>query len=243
MEVSKPAKIKVLLADDHEVVRKGLRLVLEMEADLEVIGEASNGLEVLEEVQVKQPDIVLLDLMMPRLNGIEVTKHLNNTFPEIKIIIFSFYANESYVLEALKAGVKGYVLKGSPISELLRAIREVIAGRRYLDPKLSQMAIDTFLLKLEPGEADPYNSLSSREKEILQLVAQGHTNTEIANKLFISRRTVEIHRANVMRKLGLRPQYVQLVQYAHERGILPSIAGQESAEDKEKPLGKKGKEE
>ncbi len=218
---SPDGKIKIILADDHEVVRQGLRALLEAEPDFEVIGESGNGLEAVQLVEKLQPDVLVLDLMMPGINGIEITRQVTKRVPKTSIVIFTFYGNEVYVLDALRAGAKGYVLKESSSTELIRAIREVQAGHRYLSSPFLDLAIDSYLKKSESTTSDPYESLTSREREVLQLAAQGLTNAEIAARLFISRRTVEIHRANLMRKLGLRTQYIQLVQYAQQRGLLP----------------------
>lgn len=211
--------IHMVLADDHRIVRQGLKLLLEGEPDFHVVGEASNGLEALRLVDSLQPAVLVLDLMMGDINGLEVARQVTEQTPRTGIVILSMYGNESYVLEALRAGAKAYVLKESTCTELVRAIREVALGRRYLGAPLSERAIDTYLQKSEPPEADPYESLTPREREVLNLAAQGLTNAQIAGQLSISRRTVEIHRANMLRKLGLPNQYTQLVRYAVKRGI------------------------
>lgn len=215
-------KISIILADDHQVVRQGLRTLLDSEKDLEVVGEAGDGLEAVQMVEKLQPNVLVLDLMMGGINGLEVTRQITKRIPGTNVIIFSIYGNEAYVLEALRAGAKAYVLKESDLSELVRAIREVSAGRHYLGPPLSELAIEAYLRKTETTKPDPYDTLTTREREVLHLAAHGLTNAEIASRLFISRRTVEIHRANMMRKLGLRTQHMQLVHYAIQRGILPS---------------------
>jgi len=210
----------IVLADDHHVVRQGLRSLLEAEPDFSVVGETGDGLEAAQQVERLQPDALVLDLMMPGLNGLEVTRQVSRRSPRTCVVILSMYANEAYVLEALRAGAAAYVLKESTSAELVRAIREAIAGRRYLSPPLSERAIESYMQKAESAELDPYETLTAREREVLHLVAEGHTNAEIAGRLFISRRTVETHRTNLMRKLGLRTQ-TDLIRYALRRGILP----------------------
>ena len=211
--------ISIVLADDHHVVRQGLRALLETEADFRIIGEAGDGLEAARLVENLQPNVLVLDLMMGGMNGIEVTRQVSKRSPKTTVVILSMHNNEAYVLEALRAGAKAYILKESSADELVRAIREVSAGRRYLGPPLSERVIDTYLRKAESSMLDPYDTLTTREREVLHLAAQGSTNAEIAARLFISRRTAEIHRTNMMRKLALHTQ-TQLVRYAMERGIL-----------------------
>jgi len=214
--------IKIALADDHAMVREGLRALLEEEPDFEVVGEADDRETTIKLVKHKQPAVLVLDLMMKgSLDGIEIIYHLSNHSPETSIVILSMYDNERYIIESLRAGAKSYVLKGSRVEELKRAIREVFAGRRYLGLPISQRAITTFVQKSEAHASDLYDTLTNREHEVLYLVAQGYTNTEIAAELFVSPRTVEVHRANVMRKLQLQ-NHAQLVQYALQRKLLPT---------------------
>jgi len=210
----------IVLADDHQVVRNGLRVLLEAEPDFSVVGEAGDGLEAVRLVERLQPDVLVLDLMMPGLNGLEVARQVSQRSPQTRVVILSMYDNEAYVLEALRAGAAAYVLKESTSAELVRAIREAVAGRRYLSPPLSERAIEIYIQKAESAALDPYETLTAREREVLHLVAEGHTNAEIAARLFVSPRTVETHRANLMRKLGLHTQ-TDLIRYALRRGILP----------------------
>jgi two-component system response regulator NreC len=212
--------ITFVLADDHNIVRQGLRSLLEAEADFKVVGEASDGLEAVRMVGSLNPDILILDLMMGGLNGIEVARQVNRRSPKTAIIILSMYNNEAYVLETLKAGAKGYVLKDSTSDELVKAVREAAIGRHYLSSSLSERAIENYIEKSKETYIDPYDTLTTREREVLHLAAQSCTNAAIAERLYISRRTVEVHRANVMHKLGLRSQ-PQLIRYAMKRGILP----------------------
>jgi two-component system, NarL family, response regulator NreC len=209
----------IILADDHPIVRRGLRSVLEAEKDFKLIGEAGDGLEAVRMVENLQPDILITDMMMPGLTGLEVTRQVKHRVPKTKIIILSMHASESYVLEALRNGANGYVLKDTVSEELVEAIRDVIAGRRYLSSQLSERAIETYILKAESTPEDSYDSLTTREREVLKLAAEGSTNNEIAERLFISPRTAETHRANLMKKLALS-NHTELIRYAIRRGVL-----------------------
>jgi len=214
-------KTRILLADDHRVVREGFRALLQSEPDFEIVGETGDGLEAVRLVEQQKPHVLVVDLMMPGLNGLEVARQVTHRSPRTRIVVLSMHANEAYVLEALKNGASAYVLKDASAAELVRAVREALAGRRYLSPPLSEPAIDSYIERAKSSDSlDLYDTLTNREREVLQLAAEGHTNGEIASRLFISPRTVETHRANVMRKLGLRSQ-TELVRYALQRGILP----------------------
>ncbi|HMV98725.1 MAG TPA: response regulator transcription factor [Acidobacteriota bacterium] len=212
--------ISIVLADDHHIVRQGLRALLEAESDFRVIGEASNGRDAIELVRKLHPSVLVLDLMMPVLNGIEVTRQLGKAHPQTKIVILSMYANEAYVLETLANGASAYVLKDSNTSDLVLAVREVAIGRRYLSPPLSDRAIEAYQEKARSASLDKYETLTTREREILQLAAEGSSSTDIAAKLGISARTAETHRTNLMRKLNLHSQ-ADLIRYALRRGIIP----------------------
>lgn len=210
----------IILADDHPIVRRGLRSVLEVEKDFSLIGEAGDGIEAVRLVENLTPNILITDMMMPGLTGLEVTRQVRHRVPKVKIIILSMHAAESYVLEALRNGANGYVLKDSAADELVHAIREVLAGRRYLSSQLSERAIETYIQKSESSITDSYDSLTNREREVLKLTAEGCTNNEIAERLFISPRTAETHRANLMKKLSLS-NHTELIRYAIRRGLLP----------------------
>lgn len=214
------SQIALVLADDHPVVRRGLRSLLEAETDICVAGETGDGLEAVDLVGRLHPDILVLDLMMPGLNGLEVTRRVRQRFPQTRVVVLSMYASEAYVLEALRNGASGYVVKDAGAADLMQAVREAAAGRRYLSPPLSDRAVEAYAEKSKGSTLDVYETLTDREREILQLVAEGYANTEIAARLSISPRTAETHRANVLRKLGLRNQ-TDLVRYALERGIVP----------------------
>lgn len=210
----------IALADDHPIVRQGLRALLQAEPDFRVVGEAGDGLETVELVERLQPDVLVVDVMMPGVSGLEVARQVQQRSPETRVVILSMHANEAYVLEAMRHGAAGYVLKDSTATDLVEAVRRVMAGRRYLSPPLSERAIDAYLQKSEEAQLDPYETLTSREREVLHLAAEGHTNAEIAERLSISPRTVETHRANMMRKLDLR-SHADLIRYALRRGIIP----------------------
>lgn len=211
--------INIVLADDHQVLRKGLKSLLCTEPDFNIIGEAGDGLETINLVEQLLPDILVLDLMLTGINGLEVTRQLNKKCPEVNIIILSMHSNEAYVLEALRSGAKAYILKESPPEELIRAIREVRTGRRCLSSSLSEQAIEAYIHKAEGKPVIPYEQLTTREREILQLTAQGISNTDVAARLFISVRTVETHRTNMMRKLHLHNS-AQLMQFAIQHNII-----------------------
>ncbi|MBN1978309.1 MAG: response regulator transcription factor [Anaerolineae bacterium] len=210
----------ILLADDHRIVRQGLRALLEAEPDFSLVGETGDGLEAIQLAERLQPDVIVLDLMMPGINGLEATRQIGDNCPQTRVIILSMHADEAYVLEALRNGASGYVLKDSSADDLVRAVREVEAGRRYLSPPLSERAIEAYTRKAQEASLDPYEELTNREREVLHMAAEGHSSTEIAERLSISSRTVETHRANMMRKLDLHSQ-TDLIRYALKRGIIP----------------------
>jgi two-component system response regulator NreC len=211
----------ILLADDHPIVRQGLRSLLEAEPGWDVVAEAADGLSAVELIEQLQPQVAIVDVMLPDLNGLEVVRRAMRHAPETKVIVLSMHADEPYVLEALRGGAMAYVLKATSTTSLIEAIREVMTGRRYLSPPLTQHAIDAYLQRANAANQplDRYESLTPREREVLQLVAQGTTNAEIAERLVISIRTVETHRANLMRKLELRTA-ADIKHFARERGLL-----------------------
>lgn len=210
----------IVLADDHPVVRQGLRTLLEAEPGFRVVGEAGDGFEAVRLVDLMKPAAAVVDLMMPGLNGTDVVKRIARVSPRTRVLVLSLYSNEGYVADALAAGAAGYAVKDSSASDLVRAVTEVARGRRFLSSPLSERAIEAYMEKLISHRPDPYKRLTSREREVLQLAAEGHTNAQIAGRLQISARTVEGHRANLMRKLGLTNQ-TALVRFALSRGILP----------------------
>lgn len=213
--------ITIVLSDDHNIVRQGLRALLESESDFKLVGEAEDGLKAVHLVEQLKPNVLILDLSMPNLNGLDVCRRIHKNVPDTKIIILSMHSNESYVQEALTLGASGYVLKKNDAVELIRAIREVTAGRRYLSPPLSDQAIEAYIKKKESSHGDGHKNITAREREILQLAAEGYIAKEIAQRLTISPRTVEHHLANLMNRFNLH-QTTDLIRYAQEQGLLPT---------------------
>ena len=214
------SKVRILLADDHRLVRQGLRALLDAEKDFAVVGEAADGLEAMRLVERLGVDVCVVDLTMPRLNGLEVTRQVSRKFPKVRIVVLSMHSSEPYVLQALRNGAAGYVLKDSCAEDLVRAIREVMAGRRCLTPSLSDRAVEAYVERAKKPSPDIYETLTTREREVLQLTSEGYTSGEIGVRLYISPRTVEVHRASVMRKLSVRNQ-AELIRYALKRELSP----------------------
>jgi len=212
--------VTVLLADDHPIVRQGMRNLIEAEAGYSVVGEAEDGLQAVQMAEQFKPDIIIVDMMMPRLNGLEAIRQITSRVPQTHSIVLSMQSADPYVVQALKAGASGYILKDSAPNEVINAIQQVLSGKRYLSPQLSEKLIDIFVAKLETDALDPYNALTNREREILQLAAEGFSNTTIAEQLSISPRTVEQHRQSMMNKMGFNNQ-TDLIRFALKRGILP----------------------
>jgi len=208
---------RIVLADDHQMVRAGLRLVLENELPCRVVAEAATGDEAVAYTQQQQPDVLVTDLVMPGQSGLEVIRQVHQLVPRTRIVVFSMYADERYVREALQSGALAYVLKESMANELVTAVRDVIAGQRYLSQALARRVIEAYA---QPTALDPYDTLTRRERAVLTLVAMGLTSGAIAAQLGISARTVDGHRTNVLRKLGLR-SLADLVRYAVQRDLLP----------------------
>jgi len=207
-----------IIADDHEIVRRGLRSLLEADGSCRVLADAADGLAAVQLVDKHKPALLILDLNMPRMHGLEVLKHVRNTSPNTRVIVLSMHNDEPYVIEALRAGAAAYLLKGSESQEIAQALKEVLAGRRYLSAPLSEWAINALTTRVA-DTSDPLGALSPREREVLQLASEGYANPEIAEKLFISPRTAETHRTNLMRKLALQSQ-TDLVRFSIRRGII-----------------------
>ncbi|HWE26566.1 MAG TPA: response regulator transcription factor [Polyangia bacterium] len=212
-------KTQILLADDHQVVLDGLRALLAGEDDLDVVGEATDGLQVLPKVLQLKPAVVVVDLMMPGLNGLEVVRQVKQRAPETRVIVLSMHANDAYVVEALRNGASGYVLKQAEAHALVDAIRAVRGGGRYLSPPLTDDKLERWQREAQAAPLDLYDTLSTREREVLQLAAEGLTSAAIGERLQIGKRTVETHRANLQRKLGLKSQ-AELVRLAVKKGLV-----------------------
>jgi DNA-binding NarL/FixJ family response regulator len=210
----------IILADDHQILREALRLLLETQADFQVVAEAGDGLVTLELVEKFHPDVLILDMMMPGLSGLEVARRVRRNFPKMKVIILSMYDMESYVVDSLLAGVAGYVLKKSSSQELISAIRQVLGGSLYLSPSLNERAIQAYIQRGQEAQLeDPFNTLTDREREVFQLAVEGLNNPQIAERLCLSARTVEMHRGNLMKKLGVHSQ-TELVIYAVKHDMI-----------------------
>jgi len=208
--------IRILIADDHAVVAEGLKHLVEAQSDLEVVATVGDGREAVRTAKETAPDVVLMDLSMPELNGADATRAIIDERPECRVIVLSMYAEREYVRRALKAGATGYVVKRSAAKELVDAIRAVHAGQRYLSPRVADVVIDDYAAD---GKADLLEKLSTREREVLQLLAEGRTGSEIAQRLTLSQKTVETYRARLVEKLGIR-DVAGLVKFAIQRGLV-----------------------
>jgi len=208
--------IRILIADDHAIVAEGLKHLVEAQSDLEVVATVGDGREAVRTAKETAPDVVLMDLSMPELNGADATRAIIDERPECRVIVLSMYAEREYVRRALKAGATGYVVKRSAAKELVDAIRAVHAGQRYLSPRVADVVIDDYAAD---GKADLLEKLSTREREVLQLLAEGRTGSEIAQRLTLSQKTVETYRARLVEKLGIR-DVAGLVKFAIQRGLV-----------------------
>jgi two-component system response regulator NreC len=212
-------KIRVLLAEDHTIVRQGIAAVLGTESDMEVVGEASNGLEAVELAKKLVPDVVLMDIGMRHLNGLEATREIRKLLPSLKILVLTMYDNEEWIFQILKAGASGYLIKDSAMTELTSALRAVYQGDSYLSPSISKMVIEEYIRRAEMGEKRGIEDLlSGREREILQLIAEGNSIPQISNLLCISKKTVEAHKTHIMEKLNIHDK-VGLIKYAIRSGL------------------------
>jgi two-component system, NarL family, response regulator NreC len=213
-------KIRILLADDHTLIRGGLRLLAEQQPDLVVVGEAEDGRQAVAMAATLKPDVAVLDIGMPNLNGIEAAKQITEGDSRAAVVILSMHADETYILRALKAGARGYLLKDSTESDLARAIRTVAEGKSFFSPAVSKVLLEDYVRKLQrTGGEDSFELLTPREREILQLIAEGKSNKDVANLLHLSVYTVETHRANIMEKLKLK-SVPELILYAVRKGVI-----------------------
>ena len=213
-------KLRILLADDHTVIRRGLRLVLERQPGFQVIGEAADGRETVALAEEHKPDVIVLDLSMPNLSGIEAARQICSKLPQTAIVTLSMHSDEGYVLRALKAGVRGYLLKDSGEDDLINAIKAVSQGKAFFSPSISKMLIEDYVRQMKQRDVDDsYELLTSREREILQLLAEGKSNKDIATMLNLSLHTVETHRSNILEKLNLHSM-PELILYAVRKGVI-----------------------
>lgn len=214
------SKIRVLIVDDHAIVREGLRVLLEAEPDIEVVEEATEGQEAVDKTKKLNPDIVLMDITMPGMNGLEATRLIKNQSPDVKVMALTMHESDEYFFEILDAGASGYVIKGGSSRELISAMRAVWRGDVFLYPSMTKKLLRDYLQRVRAGQdRENYDGLTEREREILRLIAEGLTNNEIAELLVLSASTVQTHRANIMAKLGLHSR-TELVKYAIRRGFI-----------------------
>lgn len=212
--------IRILLADDHRMMRSGLRLMLERQPGFKVVAEAADGRETVELIESVNPDVVVLDVAMPNLNGIDAARQITQRYSTVAVVILSMHSDEGYVLRALKAGARGYLLKDSPESDLVNAVRAVHEGKAWFSPAISRMLVDDYVRQLrQHGVDDSYELLTTREREILQLLAEGKSNKDVANLLKLSLYTVETHRGNMLQKLNLHGT-AELILYAVRKGVI-----------------------
>lgn len=213
-------KVRVLIVDDHAIVRDGVRMILEAQPDIEVVGEASDGREALEAARQLSPGVVLMDIAMPGMNGLEATAAIRQDLPDVQVLILTMHEDYEYFFEVLRAGASGYVLKGASSDDLVSAIRAVHQGGVYLHPAVAKNLVSDYVKRMEPGEDRArYDGLSDRERQVLKLVAEGETSRQIAEELFLSVNTVQTHRAHIMEKLGLHNR-TDLIRYALRKGLV-----------------------
>jgi two-component system, NarL family, response regulator NreC len=212
-------KLRIVLAEDHNTVREGIKLLINAQKDMEVVGEAENGNEVIKKVEKLAPDVIVMDISMPELNGLKATKRLKKLNPNVKVLTLTRHTDNAYLQQLLSAGVSGYVLKQSAPAELVRAIRTVFSGKNYLDPALTNKVFKDYVGGAPSLRGEGKSGLTDRESDILRLIALGYTNREIGEQMQISVKTVEAHKANAMRKMGMKTR-VDIVRYAVLQGWL-----------------------
>jgi two-component system response regulator NreC len=213
------AKLRIFLADDHAVLREGLRMLVDSQADMECVGEASDGREAVRAVSELLPDVAVLDVSMPELNGLQAAQKIKQCCPQVKVLTLTRHTDDGYLQQLLKAGVNGYVLKQSASNVLLSAIRAAAAGQTFLDPAITEKVVGSYVAKSAGRGQSPQGELSEREGEVLRMIAWGHSNKEIASRLDLSVKTVEVHKANAMRKMGMTSR-IDIVRYALLQGWL-----------------------
>lgn len=212
--------IRVVVVDDHTILREGVCSLLALQDDIVVVGEASNGAEALELLDRTAADVVIMDMVMPRMNGLEATREIKRRWPDVKVLILSMYDDDAYVQQVIQAGASGYVLKRVATDDLVQAIREVYGGASFLHPPIAAKLIEDYVRRVRGDEAAAdQGPLTAREREVLTLIAEGNSNQEIADRLYLSRKTVESHRANIMRKLDVH-EVTELVKYALRNGLI-----------------------
>jgi len=215
---------RILLVDDHSVVRAGIRSILQSQPDFTLVGETEDGLDAVRMAVDLKPDVLVLDLILRGVQGLEVLRQVREQVPHTRVVVLSMHQDLAYVVEAMHGGASAYVLKAGPAEEIVEAVRAAMQGLNYLSPPLNQAEIDMVARQMEGGRLDLYETLTTREREVCQMAAQGYTNEEIGKQLVISRRTVESHRFRMMHKLGLKNQ-AELVQFAIGRGVIPRSPG------------------
>jgi two-component system response regulator NreC len=220
VEESIVSKITVLLAEDHTIVRKGLRSLLESRADIEVVGEAENGREAIDRVEELRPDVVVMDIGMPGLNGLEATRRIKKRFGDVQVLILTVHTGEEYILQILRAGASGYLVKHAAPEELISAIQAVHQGEAFLSPSISKKVLEDYVQRAgATAQRDSFDRLTDREREVLQLIAEAYSTREIAEQLHISIKTAETHRAHLMEKLSLHST-TELTRYAIRKGVV-----------------------
>ena len=213
-------KVKILLVDDHTVLRSGLRLLLESQGEFQVVGEAASGEEALERLRELYPDIVIMDLAMPGMDGLTAMVRIQESYPRVKVLVMTQHADRAYLSPALQAGASGYILKSAGINDIISALHSINEGKVFLDPSVAGTVLNDYRQRNNPRVGNPTNTLSERENEVLRLYAKGYTGREIADQLVINVKTVESHKGRFMAKLGLKTRS-ELVEYAIQKGILP----------------------
>ena len=212
-------KIKVLVADDHTILRQGIKALLDNQEGIEVIGEAKDGREALEIIEETLPDVILMDIAMPGLNGLEATRRIKKKFPRMKVLVLTMYTNEEYIFQILNAGANGYLVKETAFQDLISAIKAVYKNEAFMSPSISKKVINSYIKKAQDDEEKTREILTTREREILQLIAEGNSSKKIAELLFISPKTVETHRTHIMDKLNIHNR-TGLIKYAIRKGMV-----------------------